>query len=135
MRTFKIEKPNKEITSHAGMALIGAAVNKHTSLTKSIDAALPKRHGTPASGMVKTTIGLFAQGKIDFQAISNVRGDNLFAQAFDLDRTVPTDISIRTRHEKEANTIIPDDISHQPPNQPPNQPRKSIYINTMKTTW
>nr|VFJ62341.1 MAG: Transposase DDE domain group 1 [Candidatus Kentron sp. DK] len=107
MRTFKLEQSDKEITSHAGMALIGAAINKYTSLTKMIDAALPKRHGTSTSDMVKTTIGLLAQAKSDFQAINNVRDDEYFHQALDLQKSIPTDTSIRTRYEKEANKIAP----------------------------
>jgi hypothetical protein len=105
MRTFKLEQSNKEITTHAGMALVGAAINKHTSLAEMIDAALPKRHGTPTSDMVKTTIGLLAQAKSDFQAINNVRDDGFFHQALDLQKNIPTDTSIRTRYEKEANEI------------------------------
>lgn len=107
MRTFKLEQSHKQITSHGGMALIGAAINRHTSLAQSIDAALPKRHGTPTSDMVKTSIGLLAQAKSDFQAITNVRSDEFFRQALDLQKQVPTEASIRTRYEKEAEAIIP----------------------------
>ncbi len=63
MRTFRLEQSDKAITSHAGLALIDAAINKHTSLSKVIDTALPKRHGTPTSGIVKPYLGLMAQGK------------------------------------------------------------------------
>lgn len=107
MRTFKLEQSDKTITSHGGMALVGAAINKYTSLAKAIDTALPKRHGTPTSDMVKTTIGLLAQAKSDFHAINNVRGDEFFHQALDLQTNIPTDTSIRTRYEKEANEIAP----------------------------
>ncbi|MCP4010500.1 MAG: hypothetical protein GY726_13440, partial [Proteobacteria bacterium] len=54
MRTFELEQSDKEIASHAGLALIGAAIHKHRSLSNAIDAALPKRHGIPSSDMVKT---------------------------------------------------------------------------------
>lgn len=107
MRTFKLEQSDKEITTHAGMALLGAAINKHTSLTKTIDSALPKRHGTPTSDMVKTSIGLLAQAKSDFQAINNVRDDKFFHQALDLQKDIPTETSIRMRYEKEGDGIIP----------------------------
>ena len=60
MRTFRLEQSNKEITSHAGVALIGAAISSHTSLTQTIDRALPKRHGTPTNDMIKTYLGLVA---------------------------------------------------------------------------
>ncbi len=41
MRSFRLEQSGKEITFHAGVVLIGAAITKFTSLTKSIDFALP----------------------------------------------------------------------------------------------
>lgn len=107
MRTFKLEKSDKEITSNAGMALVGAAINKHTSLAMTIDAVLPKRHGTPTSDIVKTSIGLLAQAKSDFQAINNVRGDEFFHQALELKKDIPTEATIRTRYEKEAGKIAP----------------------------
>ena len=107
MRTFRTEQSEKEITSHAGMALIGAAINKNTSLTKAIDAALPKRHGTPTSDMIKTYLGLLSQGKNDFEAINNVRNDGFFRQALGLQKAVPTEANIRIRLEKEADELLP----------------------------
>jgi len=107
MRTFKLEQSDKEITSHAGVALIGAAITKSTNLAQAIDQALPKRHGTPTSDMVKTYLGLMAQGKNDFEAINNVRDDDFFHQALDLQKDIPTEASIRTRFETEADKLTP----------------------------
>ncbi len=107
MRTFRLEQSNKEITSHAGVALIGAAISSHTSLTQTIDRALPKRHGTPTNDMIKTYLGLVAQGKNDFEAINNVRDDDFFHQALELQKAIPTEASIRTRFENEAAALIP----------------------------
>ena len=107
MRTFRLEQSDKKITSHVGMALIGAAITKHTSLAQVVDAALPKRHGTPSSDWVKLYIGLLAQGKNDFEAINNIRGDDFFHQAFDLKKGVPTEASVRTRFEEEVNELTP----------------------------
>jgi len=58
MRTYRLEQSDREITSHAGVALIGAAIEKYTTLGQSIDRALPKRHGTPTSDMIKTYLGI-----------------------------------------------------------------------------
>jgi hypothetical protein len=107
MRTFRLEKSDKEITSHAGVSLIGMAIAGFTSLTEVIDRALPKRHGTPTSDMVKTFLGLMAQGKNDFEAINNVRNDEFFHQALGLEKDIPTEACIRTRFEKEADELIP----------------------------
>ncbi len=78
MRTFQLEQSDKEITYHAGLAFIGAAIMKHTSLAQAIDAALPKRHSVPSSDMTKTYLGLLAQGKTDFESINNLRADHFF---------------------------------------------------------
>lgn len=107
MRTFRLEKSDKEITSHAGVALIGLAIVKFTSLTEAIDRALPKRHGTSTSDMIKTYIGLIAQGKNDFEAINNVRDDGFYHQALDLKNNIPTEANIRLRFEKEADELTP----------------------------
>ncbi|MBT7410232.1 MAG: IS1380 family transposase, partial [Methylococcales bacterium] len=70
MRKYKLEQSNKEITSRAGMVLIGSALENFTSITKTIDLALPKRHGTPTSDIIKAYIGIVSQGKNDFEAIN-----------------------------------------------------------------
>ncbi len=107
MRTFQLEQSEKVITSQAGVALIGAAITKFTTLTQAIDQALPKRHGTPSSDMIKTYLGLMAQGKNDFEAINNVREDDFFHQALNLKKDIPTEASIRTRFEQEADQLTP----------------------------
>jgi len=107
MRIFRLEQTHQEITSHAGIALIGKAIEKFTALTQLIDQALPKRHGTPTSDMIKTFLGLMAEGKNDFEAINNVRDDRFFHQALGLQQGIPTEASIRTRFEKEADSLTP----------------------------
>lgn len=107
VRTYKSEQSNKEITSHAGMALIGSAIENFTSMTKTIDRALPKRHGTPTSDVIKAYIGLVSQGKNDFEAINGVRNDDFFHQAMGISKKLPTEACVRTRMNKEAETLIP----------------------------
>ena len=107
MRRYKLEQSNKEITSHAGMALIGSAIDNFTSMTKTIDLALPKRHGTPTSDIIKAYIGIVSQGKNDFEAINGVRNDDFFHQAMGISKKLPTETSVRTRMNNEAETLIP----------------------------
>lgn len=107
MRTFLLEQTDKEITSHAGLALVGIAISKYTALAQAIDTALPKRHGTPTSDIIKAYLGLLAQGKNDFEAINNIREDRFFHQALDLHKAVPTEASIRLRIEQEAEQLEP----------------------------
>jgi hypothetical protein len=47
MRRFQIDQSASEFyTSHSGLALVGLAINKHTSLKKSLRSVV-KRHGIP----------------------------------------------------------------------------------------
>jgi len=68
IRIYRLEQSDKQITSYAVVSLIGVAITKFTDLAQAIDQALPKRHGTPTSDMVKIYLGLMAQGKNDFEA-------------------------------------------------------------------
>jgi len=90
-----------------GLPFAGLAVTKYTALAQVIDAALPKRHGTPSSDIIKTCLGLLAQGKNDFEAINNIREDRFFHQALDLQKAVPTEASIRLPIEQQAERLEP----------------------------
>ncbi len=57
--------------------------------------------------MVKTFLGLKAQGKNDFEANNNVRNVEFFHQELGLEKDIPTEACIRTRFEKEADALIP----------------------------
>ncbi|MCP3686621.1 MAG: IS1380 family transposase [bacterium] len=107
MRAFKLEQSNKEITSHAGLALIGRAINNFTSLTKTVDKTFKQRSGTSTSDLLKIYIGLLAQGKNDFEAVNNIRDDSFFMQALGLKKRPPTEATLRTRFEKYATQLIP----------------------------
>ena len=49
-----------------------------------IDAALPIKGGVANSDIVRSYLGLLTQGKSDFDAIENYRGDAFFKQALDI---------------------------------------------------
>ena len=53
MRRFIIEQSNSNITSHAGLALVGAAIRNHTDLTRQLDA-IPLRHGLSHADLMIT---------------------------------------------------------------------------------
>ena len=46
-----------------------------------IDAVLPARSGLTASDIVRSELSLLVQGKSNFDAIENMRGDKFFKQA------------------------------------------------------
>nr|VFJ61688.1 MAG: hypothetical protein BECKDK2373C_GA0170839_109015 [Candidatus Kentron sp. DK] len=69
MRLFQIEQSNSELyTSHSGLVLIGLAINKHTSLKKTL-REIPKHHGIANIDLIRTYAGQLSLGKNDFDAI------------------------------------------------------------------
>lgn len=53
MKRFKIEQSDSEITSNSGLALVGAAINNKTNLSKHMDD-ISLRHGTLHSDIIKS---------------------------------------------------------------------------------
>jgi hypothetical protein len=107
MQTLKIEKSDKMITSHAGLALVGRAIHGYTSLTKGVDALFKQKSGTPMSDVIKSYIGILAQGKHSYVTVENVSGDRFFKEAMGLKKGTPSEVTLRTRLKKEAATLIP----------------------------
>ncbi len=89
MRRFIIEHTNANLTSHAGLALVGMALNRHSGLADHVDRQVPLRHGISHGDVLRTYIGLLSLGKSDFEAVENVRGDEFFAEALGVS-TVPS---------------------------------------------
>ncbi len=58
MKRFKIEQSDADIISHSGLALIGQAVKRHTSLASEIDAQAPLRHGIKHSDVIKSYLAM-----------------------------------------------------------------------------
>jgi len=102
MQTLKIEKSDKMITSHAGLALVGRAIHGYTSLTKGVDALFKQKSGTPMSDVIKSYIGILAQGKHSYVTVENVSGDRFFKEAMGLKKGTPSEVTLRTRLKKEA---------------------------------
>ena len=89
MRRFVIERSDADIVSHSGLALIGQALNKHSGLGKAIDNNVPLRHGILHSDVLHSYMGLLCIGKSDCDAIENVRNDNFYSSALNIE-TVPS---------------------------------------------
>ncbi|MEI6704090.1 MAG: IS1380 family transposase, partial [Deltaproteobacteria bacterium] len=91
MKRFIIKQSDEEFyTSHSGLALIGLALNRFTSLTtalKVMDAP-----GDLISGLdiIRSYRTLLAQGKSDFVAIEQYRNDDFFREALGC-KTVPSE--------------------------------------------
>lgn len=95
---FIIKEGNELLTSHSGLALIGALLSR-TALGARVDATiLPgcREPKIPHSDIVKAMIGLLCLGKPDFDAIELFRGVDFFDQSLGLSHC-PASPTLRQR--------------------------------------
>ncbi len=106
MQRFKIEQSATEFyTSHSGLALVGLAINRHTSLTKT-SRTVVKRHGIPNIELLRAYIGQLAAGKSDFDAIENARDDRFFKASLGI-KQMPSSARLRQRFDEDAPALLP----------------------------
>ena len=95
---FQIVQGDEQLSSHSGLALAGAILDR-SSIRKRLDAVVLPEHPFPeiSHGEVATAmIGLICLGKPDFDAIEAFRNDPFFLQSLELD-TVPSSPTLRQR--------------------------------------
>lgn len=97
---FTIEQSDTEFyTSQSGMALVGLAINRFTTLTSRLAKAAPCQ-GISAADVLRCYIGLLCQGKSDFEAIRPFfEDDEFFAAALGV-KNVPSPETLRQRMDK-----------------------------------
>lgn len=101
MTDFLIKKLPYDLTSHAGLALVGQYM-KRMDISTRVDRRFPVGLGGIAnSDILKSYLGLLVQGKNDFEAIEAFRGDSFFTRALDVDR-VPSCSTLRQRMDAHA---------------------------------
>ena len=106
MRRFIIEQSEADIVSHSGLALIGQALNNHSGLGEAIDKNVQLRHGICHSDVLFSYLGLLCIGKSDCDAIENVRDDDFYTSALNID-TVPSAATLRQRMDARATEFLP----------------------------
>ena len=101
MTDFIIKKLPYDLTSNAGLALVGQ-YTKRLEISASVDRKFPVgTGGIKNSDILKSYLGLLVQGKNDFDAIEEFRGDDFFARSLDV-RTVPSCSTLRQRMDTHA---------------------------------
>lgn len=102
---FKLEQSKQEFyTSQSGLALVGVALNRYTSLASRADKAAPKR-GIVTSDVLRSYLGLLCQGKSDFAAIRPFyEGDAFFRASLGLTK-VPSPETLRQRLDQFADVL------------------------------
>ncbi|OOY93750.1 transposase [Solemya velum gill symbiont] len=103
---LKIEQSDTEFyTPVAGLYFVGHAINKQTTLGKSL-RKIKKRHGITNIDLIRTYCGLLAQGKSDFDATDNHRHDRWFRQSLGI-KQIPSASRLRQRFNEDATELIP----------------------------
>jgi len=95
---FEIVQGDEQLSSHSGLALVGAILDR-TSIQERLDGVVLPEHPFPeiSHGEVATAmIGLICVGKPDFDAIEPFRDDPFFTQSLGLD-SVPSSPTLRQR--------------------------------------
>jgi len=102
---FKLEQSKQEFyTSQSGLALVGVALNRYTSLASRADKAAPKR-GIVTSDVLRSYLGLLCQGKSDFAAIRPFYEDDAFFRASLGLTKVPSPETLRQRLDQFADVL------------------------------
>jgi hypothetical protein len=102
LRRFIITASEADLTSHAGLGLIGMALNERTNLATDAAAVGPLRRDAIAhADMLSSYVALLCLGKSDFEAINGFREDAYFAAALGLDH-VPSEGLLRQRMDAYA---------------------------------
>ena len=96
MTDFIIKKLPYDLTSNAGLALVGQYF-KRLGINQRIDPKFPiSGKGISNSDILKSYLGLLVQGKNDFDAIEAFRGDAFFSRSVSIG-TVPSSPTLRQR--------------------------------------
>ena len=103
MTDFIIKKRPYDLTSNAGLALVGQYM-KRLGVSSLVDRKFPVGVGGIAnSDILKSYLGLLVQGKNDFDAIEEFRGDDFFTRALGVG-TVASSSTLRQRMDTHASS-------------------------------
>lgn len=100
MISFELSQSQENLTTHSGLALVGMALNATQLNKKANQFKLPAIKDTPTishSDVIRSYIGLLCQGKHEFEAIEDFRGEEpFFDLALDINQ-VPSSATLRQR--------------------------------------
>ena len=105
MRQFIVKQLDYDLTPVAGLALVGHHLQRLVPVFEQIDRALPVKTGVTNSDIVRSYVGLLVQGKSDFDAIENFRGDAFFKQALGI-KLLPSSPTLRQRMDARASDLF-----------------------------
>jgi len=100
-----VKQLDYDLTPVAGLSLVGHYLRSLGPLWKQLDAVLPVKGGVANSDVLRSYLGLLVQGKSDFDAIENFRGDAFFKQALGIG-LLPSSPTLRQRMDAKASALF-----------------------------
>jgi len=105
MRPLIVRQLGYDLTPVAGLALVGHMLSAVGPVLGRIDAAVPVKGGVANSDIVRSYLGLLTQGKSDFDAVENFRGDTFFKQALGIG-LLPSSPTLRQRMDARSSELF-----------------------------
>jgi hypothetical protein len=106
MKRFIIEQSDEEFyTSHSGLALVGLALNRFTSLSTALVVMDAPGDLIAGIDIIRSYCALLAQGKSDFIAVEQYRDDDFFREALG-NKDIPSEGTMRQRMDEFAEQIL-----------------------------
>lgn len=105
MRKLAVTQLDYDLTPVAGLVLVGQLFERLRPVFTQIDASMPNLGGVPTSDVLRSYLGLLVQGKSDFDAIENFRGDVTFKTALGIGQ-VPSSPTLRQRMDARAEALF-----------------------------
>lgn len=97
---FEVVFGNERILPTTGLALVGRMIDKSKLVQLSDQLVIPKRPQPyiKNSDVIKTYIGLLAQGKTDYECVNEMMDDpEYYIDALGLSRSIPSEATLRQR--------------------------------------
>ncbi len=105
MRRIEVKQLDYDLTPVGGLALVGHYLKALTPQWAKLDGVLPVRGGVSNSDVLRSYLGLLVQGKSDFDAVENYRGDKFFKEALGIS-LLPSSPTLRQRLDAQAGAMF-----------------------------
>jgi hypothetical protein len=105
MRQLTVKQLKYDLTPVAGLSLVGRYLQTLQAVFRQLDATLPIKGGVANSDVLRSYLGLLVQGKSDFDAIENFRGDAFYKQALGIG-LLPSSPTLRQRLDARASDLF-----------------------------
>jgi hypothetical protein len=107
MKRLILEQSKEEFhTSHSGLALAGACINRYSDLGRRVGRVAKGSDHIAEIDILRSYLGLLCLGKSDYQAIAAMQGDDYFKQALGIGR-MPSVERLRQRLDEAACGLVP----------------------------